>query len=55
MQHVKSSDFRKELSSYLWRVSQNKESFVITDYGRPVAVLGPVPEDQQDANEASNG
>lgn len=45
MEQVRSSDLRKELSQYIWRVSQNGESFVITDYGRPVAVLGPVSEE----------
>lgn len=42
MERVGVREARQNLSVYLARV-QAGETFTVTDHGRPVAVLGPVP------------
>lgn len=43
MKEVSTADLRNNLSDYIWRVSQTRETVTITSRGRPVAVLAPVP------------
>ena len=44
MEHVSVRDLRQHLSRYLRRVEQG-ERLVVTERRRPVAVLGPLPEE----------
>lgn len=44
MEHVSVRELRQHLSRYLRRVEQG-ERLVVTERRRPVAVLGPLPEE----------
>jgi prevent-host-death family protein len=44
MEHVSVRDLRQHLSRYLRRVEQG-EHLVVTERRRPVAMLGPLPEE----------
>jgi prevent-host-death family protein len=44
MEHVSVRDLRQHLSRYLRRV-ESGERLVVTERRRPVAMLGPLPED----------
>jgi prevent-host-death family protein len=44
MEHVSVRDLRQHLSRYLRRV-QDGERLVVTERRRPVAMLGPLPEE----------
>jgi prevent-host-death family protein len=44
MEHVSVRDLRQHLSRYLRRVEQG-ERLVVTERRRPVAMLGPLPEE----------
>jgi prevent-host-death family protein len=37
-------ELRQDLSKYLGRVAETGETYEVTDHGRPVAVLGPLPQ-----------
>lgn len=44
MEHVSIRELRQHLSRYLWRVEKG-ERLVVTDRRRPVAMLAPLPEE----------
>lgn len=44
MKEVSTADLRNNLSDYIWRVSQTRETVTVTSRGRPVAILAPLPK-----------
>lgn len=45
MKNVTVTEVRRDLVGVIQRITATGNSFLITDYGRPVAMIGPPPAD----------
>lgn len=54
MREVSTGQLRENLAQWIWHVGQTRESIVVTNYGRPVALLGPPPEEVVNLDGESN-